>query len=290
MRVLVTGARGRLGSAIVASLPHEIIAPTQEELDLGDTKRIPEVLDQLRPDAVINAAAYTDVDRAETEREAAMQINGNAPQAIAAWSARRNVPVIHISTDFVFSGSGTLPWGEGSETRPVNYYGVTKLLGERGVRESGAEHLIVRTSWLFGRRGKSFLRSILTAAAQGGEIKVVSDQIGSPTFVEDLAEGITEIMKQRERKGSFTSGVVHLANRGWVSRAGFASAAITEAAKLGVLSSPVRVVEVTTSSLASTAERPLNSRLDCTKAATDFGIVLPGWGDALRRSLQGFSL
>ena len=290
MRVLVTGARGRLGSEIVASLPYEIVAPTREELNLNDTKRIPEVLDRLRPDAVINAAAYTDVDRAETEREAAMQINGNAPQAIAAWSARRNVPVIHISTDFVFSGSGALPWGEGSETGPVNYYGVTKLRGERGVRESGAEHLIVRTSWLFGRRGKSFLRSILAAAAQGGEIKVVSDQIGSPTFVEDLAEGITEIMKQRERGGSFASGVVHLANRGWISRAGFASAAIMEAAQLGLLSSPVRVVEVTTSSLASTAERPLNSRLDCTKAAIDFGVALPGWDDALRRSLQGFSL
>ena len=290
MRVLVTGARGRLGSEIVASLPYEIVAPTREELNLNDTKRIPEVLDRLRPDAVINAAAYTDVDRAEAEREAAMQINGNAPQAIATWSARRNVPVIHISTDFVFSGSGTLPWGEGSETGPVNYYGVTKLRGERGVRETGAEHLIVRSSWLFGRRGKSFLRSILAAAAQGGEIKVVSDQIGSPTFVEDLAEGITEIMKQRERGGSFASGVVHLANRGWISRAGFASAAIMEAAQLGLLSSPVRVVEVTTSSLASTAERPLNSRLDCTKAAIDFGVALPGWDDALRRSLQGFSL
>jgi len=290
MRVLVTGARGRLGSEIVASLPYEIIAPTQEELNLNDTKRIAEVLDRIRPDAVINAAAYTDVDRAETEREVAMQINGNAPQAIAEWSASRSVPVIHISTDFVFSGSGTLPWGEGSDTEPVNYYGVTKLRGERGVRESGAEHVIVRTSWLFGRHGKSFLRSILAAAAQGGEIKVVSDQVGSPTFVEDLAQGITEIMKQRERGGSFASGVVHLANRGWVSRAEFASAAITEAVQIGLLPRPVRVVEVITSSLASTADRPLNSRLDCTKAATDFGVTLPGWDDALRRSLQGFSL
>jgi dTDP-4-dehydrorhamnose reductase len=274
----------------VASLPYEVVAPTREELDLNDAKRISEVLDRLRPDAVINAAAYTDVDRAEIDREAAMRINGDAPQAIAEWSASRSVPIIHISTDFVFSGDGTLPWGEGSDTEPVNYYGVTKLRGERGVRESAAEHVIVRTSWLFGRHGKSFLRSILAAAAQGVEIKVVSDQIGSPTFVEDLAQGIIEIMKQRERRGIFSPGVLHLANRGWVSRAEFASAAITEAAQIGLLSRPVRVVEVITSSLASAAERPLNSRLDCTKATTDFGITLPGWEDALRRSLRGFSL
>jgi len=290
MRVLVTGATGRLGSAIVASLPYEVVAPTREELDLNDTKHISEVIDRLRPDVVINAAAYTDVDRAETDREAAMRINGDAPQAIAAWSATRGVPVIHISTDFVFSGSGTQPWSERSETAPINYYGVTKLRGERAVREAGAEHLIIRTSWLFGRYGKSFLRSILAVAAHGGDVKVVSDQIGSPTFVEDLAQGIAGIMKQREQGSAFASGILHLTNSEWVSRAGFASAAITEAVQMGLLSRPARVVEVATSSLASTAQRPLNSRLDCTKAATEFGITLPGWEDALRRSLRGFSL
>lgn len=290
MRVLVTGASGRLGSAIVASLPYEVIAPSRQELDLNDAKNIPETLDRLLPDAVINAAAYTDVDRAETERDAAMRINSDAPQALAAWSASRNVPIIHISTDFVFSGSGTLPWSERAEPEPINHYGVTKLRGENGVREAGGEHLVIRTSWLFGRHGKSFLRSILAAAAQGSEIKVVSDQIGSPTFVEDLAQGITEIMKHREQRGALTSGVLHLTNLGWVSRAGFAAAAIAEAARVGVLSSPTHVVEVSTSSLASPAERPLNSRLDCTKAASEFGVTLPSWDDALGRSLQGFSL
>jgi dTDP-4-dehydrorhamnose reductase len=239
---------------------------------------------------VINAAAYTDVDRAETERDAAMRINSDAPQALAEWSASRNVPIIHISTDFVFSGSGTLPWSERAEPEPINHYGVTKLRGENGVREAGGEHLVIRTSWLFGRHGKSFLRSILAAAAQGSEIKVVSDQIGSPTFVEDLAQGITEIMKHREQRGTLASGVLHLTNLGWVSRAGFAAAAIAEAARVGVLSSLTHVVEVSTSSLASAAERPLNSRLDCTKAASEFGVTLPSWDDALGRSLQGFSL
>jgi dTDP-4-dehydrorhamnose reductase len=274
----------------VASLPYEAIAPSRQELDLNDAKHIPEVLDRLLPDAVINAAAYTDVDRAETERDAAMRINSDAPQALAAWSASRNVPIIHISTDFVFSGSGTLPWSERAEPEPINHYGVTKLRGENGVREAGGEHLVIRTSWLFGRHGKSFLRSILAAAAQGSEIKVVSDQIGSPTFVEDLAQGITEIMKHREQRGTLASGVLHLTNLGWVSRAGFAAAAIAEAARVGVLSSLTHVVEVSTSSLASAAERPLNSRLDCTKAASEFGVTLPSWDDALGRSLQGFSL
>jgi dTDP-4-dehydrorhamnose reductase len=290
MRVLVTGASGRLGSAIVASLPHEVVAPTRDELDLQDTKRIPEALERMRPDAVINAAAYTDVDGAETNQEIAMRINGDAPHAIAAWSASNNVPIIQISTDFVFSGDGVLPWIEGSETEPVNYYGVTKLRGERGVRESGAEHLIVRTSWLYGRHGKNFLRSILTAATQGGAVRVVSNQIGSPTFVEDLAKGITEIISQRERAGAMPSGALHLTNHGWVSRAEFASAAIAEAVRIGLVSSPVRVVGVTTSSYATAAKRPLNSRLDCTKATLEFGINLPSWDDALRRTLQGFSL
>jgi len=290
MRVVVTGATGRLGSAIVASLPYEVVAPTREELDLRDIQHIPEVLDQLHPDMVVNAAAYTDVDRAEKDRESAMLINGDAPQAIAAWAASRSVPLVHISTDFVFSGRGTAPWSEGDEPAPVNYYGVTKLRGERGVREAGAEHLIIRTSWLFGRHGKSFLRSILVAAAQGDEVTVVSDQIGSPTFVEDLAIGITKIMKRRETVGAVSSGILHLTNHGWVSRSEFAAAAITEATRICLLTRPARVVEVATSSLVSVAERPLNSRLNGTKAASEFGVSLPSWSDALRRSLQEFSL
>ena len=290
VKVAVIGARGRLGSAIVDALPYEVLTPGRDLLDLHATDRIGSALDALGPDLVINAAAYTDVDRAEEERDAAMRINADAPREIGAWAARNQVPLVHFSTDFVFSGRGEHPWSESSEAAPLNHYGMTKLEGERRVQEAGGAHLIVRTSWLFGRRGGSFVRSVLREGARGNDVTVVVDQIGSPTYVDDLAGGLVEIMSRSDALRSITSGVLHLANSGWVSRAALAAAAIHEATQLGILQREVAVVETRTENLASAARRPLNSRLDCIKAEVEYGVRLPGWEDALRRCLGEFVL
>jgi dTDP-4-dehydrorhamnose reductase len=290
MNVLVIGASGRLGSTIAQVLPYDVQSPTREQLDLLDTQGIAAALDQFRPDVVINAAAYTDVDKAESEREIARRINSDAPHAIGVWAARNKVPVVHFSTDFVFSGAGDRAWSEVSETGPINHYGVTKLEGERRLQEAAGPHLIIRTSWLFGRRGGSFLRSVLRAASKGGKINVVADQVGSPTFTEDLADGLVAIMRRSEGLSTFASGVLHLANAGWVSRANFAERAISGASQSGLLKAPASVVETLTASLPSAAQRPLNSRLGCTKAALEYGVGLPSWEDALSRCLRGFAL
>ena len=290
MKVLVIGASGRLGSTIAQVLPYDVQSPTREELNLSDTQGIAAALDLLEPDVVINAAAYTDVDMAESEREIARRINSDAPHAIGVWAARNKVPVVHFSTDFVFSGSGDRAWGEVAETGPINHYGVTKLEGERRLQEAAGPHLIIRTAWLFGRHGGSFLKSVLRTASKGGAINVVADQIGSPTFTEDLADGLVAIMRRSEGLSTFASGVLHLANVGWVSRADFAERAISGACQSGLLTAPVSVVEISTANLPSVAQRPLNSRLDCTKVALEYGVVLPRWEDALGRCLQGFTL
>ena len=290
MNVLVIGASGRLGSTIAQVLPYDVQSPTREQLDLLDTQGIAAALDQFRPDVVINAAAYTDVDKAESEREIARRINSDAPHAIGVWAARNKVPVVHFSTDFVFSGAGDCAWSEVSETGPINYYGVTKLEGERRLQEAAGPHLIIRTSWLFGRRGGSFLRSVLRTASKGGKIRVVADQIGSPTFTEDLADGLVATMRRSEGLSTFASGVLHLTNSGWVSRADFAKRAISGASQSGLLTAPVSVAEIPTANLPSVAQRPLNSRLDCTKVALEYGVVLPRWEDALGHCLQGFTL
>ena len=289
MNVLVIGASGRLGSMMAQVLPYDVQSPTREQLDLLDTQGIAAALDQFKPDVVINAAAYTDVDKAESEREIARRINSDAPHAIGVWAARNKVPVVHFSTDFVFSGAGDRAWSEVSETGPINHYGVTKLEGERRLQEAAGPHLIIRTSWLFGRSGGSFLRSVFRAASKSGEIRVVADQIGSPTFTEDLADGLVAIMRRSEGLSTFTSGVLHLANAGWVSRANFAERAISGASQSGLLKAPVSVTETLTASLPSAAQRPLNSRLDCTKATLEYGVELPGWEDALSRCLRGFT-
>lgn len=290
MRVLVAGASGRLGSAIVQALPYTVLAPAREQLDLFKTQDIQESLDRLSPDAVINAAAYTDVDKAESERDVARRINSDAPNEIGLWGARNKVPVVHFSTDFVFSGDGELAWSEDAEPEPVNYYGATKLEGERRLQEAAGSHLIIRTAWLFGRQGGSFVRNVLRAARNGGEIAVVADQVGSPTFVEDLANGVASIMSRSKDFRTLTPGVLHLANTGWVSRADFAERVISEASHAGLVTVPTHVKGTLTASLASAAQRPLNSRLDCSKAAREYGVVLPTWEDALMRCMRGFTL
>lgn len=288
MTLLILGGSGRLGSELVRMLGRDVKAPSSADLDLSRLDQISRSLDSIAPRMIINAAAYTNVDAAEKDRERAMILNAEVPRVLAEWSALRRIPMFHVSTDYVFPGEGAAPWSERSETRPINFYGVTKQQGERAVQGAEGDHLIIRTAWLFGRRGDSFLRRILQSASGSNKIEVVSDQIGSPTFTEDLAHAIVGLIRFRSDRGAIPTNILHLANSGWARRDEFASAAVAVASEFRLLRENPTIVGVGSNEVHTPAQRPLDSRLDCTAAREMMGISLPTWNAALRRCLEGY--
>ncbi|HEC32113.1 MAG TPA: dTDP-4-dehydrorhamnose reductase, partial [Deltaproteobacteria bacterium] len=197
MKVLVFGNTGMLGKDLISTLDtksYDVVGIDRKTLDFRDLYRIPVVLRDISPDVVINSAAYTNVDLAEKEKEIATKINRDAPGEIAKVCGEMKIPLLHISTDYVFSGNTNRPYVETDETSPVNFYGWTKLEGELAIKSVLQEHLIIRTSWLYGKHGKNFVKTILKLAREKEELKVVSDQFGNPTWTRDLSEAIAKIV------------------------------------------------------------------------------------------------
>ena len=292
MRVLVTGAAGRVGRALFSRLQGQatLVAGDRAALDLARPHAIPDVLDRLAPEIIINAAAYTVVDKAEDEPDLAMRVNAQAPGAIARWAAARAVPLVHFSTDYVFDGSGAKPWREDDPPRPLSAYGASKLAGENEIRAAGGCSLIVRSSWIYAAQGENFLRTIMRLAQERKELRVVADQIGAPTSATLIAGAVADILRagpeDLRRRFAQADGVVHLAARGETSRHDFASA-IVEGLKLRGL--PLVVEQVTPIGAAeypTRARRPLNSRPDLARLQDVFGITPPHWELALAAELD----
>ena len=196
MRILVTGANGQVGSALLSSLGAlgSVVPVTRADLDLSFAASIEPTLNRLNPDLLINPAAYTAVDRAEDEPDLAHLINAEAPGIMARWAAARGVPFVHFSTDYVFDGSGERPWCERDSARPLSVYGASKFAGEEFVRAANGPHLIVRTSWVYAAEGRNFLRTIARLAAERDELRIVSDQIGAPTSARTIADSIAQML------------------------------------------------------------------------------------------------
>ncbi|MBX9823564.1 MAG: dTDP-4-dehydrorhamnose reductase [Xanthobacteraceae bacterium] len=292
MRILLSGTSGQVGGALAVLLTEfgEVVAASRVMLDLADVASIPEKLDAIAPQVIVNPAAYTAVDRAEDEPELAFRINGEAPGAMARWAAAHKVPVVHFSTDYVFSGSGERPWREDDATGPLSIYGTSKLQGEQAVRAAGGPHLIVRSSWVYHRTGTNFLRTIARLAAERDELRIVADQIGAPTSATLIGATLTELV--RKFGGDFSAltaasgGTVHLAASGEASWHDFASAII---AGLKARGRPVRaacIVPITTSEYPAKATRPLNSRLDLSRLTSLLGHPMPPWRTALETELD----
>ena len=285
MRILLTGATGQVGWELARTLSvlGEIAAPARAAFDLAQPDRLADAIDAIAPDLVVNPAAYTAVDRAETDRDAAFLINRDAPAAIARACARRGIGLVHFSTDYVHPGTGTAPWREDDEVGPVNVYGESKLAGEEAVRASGCTALIFRTSWVYGARGQNFLLTMLRIAGDSGKsgkpLTIVADQHGAPTTARLIATTVLAVLaRSRDAGGNrlCASGTYNLAAGGTTTWHGFA----TEIFRLreALTGRPMPALLATDSAAFKTAaRRPLNSRLALGKLEQTFDLALPDW-------------
>ncbi|MHB8256534.1 MAG: dTDP-4-dehydrorhamnose reductase [Acidiferrobacterales bacterium] len=286
MKVALFGRNGQLGSSLLAILGDsmEVRAYGRNEVDLADGTRLRETLLRQEPRIIINAAAYTAVDRAESDADTARRVNGEAPAVMARVAGEIGALLIHYSTDYVFDGTAHEPYTEDSPTAPLGVYGKTKLAGEEAIRAAAGAYLIVRTCWLYSNHGRNFLKTMLRLADERDELRVVNDQIGSPTYARLVAEASVQMLSAMSDGQGFRterSGVYHMACQGSVSWHGFAQRIID----LSGRAARVRVTPISTAQYPTPARRPAYSVLSCDKLERGFGIRLPEWGAALRQCL-----
>lgn len=286
MRILITGVTGQVGSALQHSLrPRGTLQLCDRTaLDLSRPAEIEQRLDHLRPDVIVNSAAYTAVDRAEDERDLAFTVNGKSPGIMARWAAAHQAALIHISTDYVFDGSGSSPWREDDPTGPLNVYGASKLAGERAVEREGGSYLIVRTSWVYAAIGVNFLRTMARLAAERDTLSVVSDQIGAPTSAAFIADTIAHLLDSRDFNRAGPR--LHVAAGGHTSWHGFAVAIVDGLRRRGATVKTRTVTAIESKDYPTKAARPRNSRLDLSRLSSAFGVTPKPWAALLDRELD----
>jgi len=287
-RVLLLGAGGQLGIQLAKILDAEtdLTAFTRAQLDFTNPDALRAAIREARPEIVINAAAYTAVDKAEQEREIAHVVNAVAPGVLADELAHTNGWLIHYSTDYVFDGSGTKPWVETDKTGPLSVYGQTKLDGELAIAASGCRHVVLRTSWVYAAEGRNFLHTMLRLGRERERLSIVDDQIGAPTSAEAISEATRKVVTQLAGigTGAGVSGLYHLTCSGATSWYGFAREIFAEFASK---QRPPELVPIPTEAYPTPARRPYNSRLDCGRIAREFGVIMPSWEDALLEVASG---
>jgi dTDP-4-dehydrorhamnose reductase len=293
-RILLTGKNGQIAWELQRTLCSlgQVIAVDRQQMDLASKDAIRDQMRTIRPQIVVNAAAYTSVDEAESEPAQVMAINAVAPGIVAEEARRLGAFVVHYSTDYVFDGVMKEPYSERDLANPLNVYGQSKLAGEQAIQSAGIPHFIFRTSWVYSARGRNFLRTILRLAREQTKLQVVNDQVGSPTWARALAEITTGVLAQavtaRGVKMDYLhekSGLYHVTAAGTVSWFGFAQAILARAG--AIIDGKMPVLEpVPTSAYPRPARRPANSRLDNSKFAAAFGLIPPGWDAMLTLCLQ----
>jgi len=283
-RILLTGLGGQLGCELNATLAPlgEITAVDRLALDLTRPEQIRQVIRDIKPALIINAAAYTAVDRAEDEPDIAAAVNAIAPGIMAECAQSLGATLIHFSTDYVFDGTAAQPYLPDAPTSPINTYGKTKLEGERAIVASGAAHIIIRTSWVYAMTGRNFVLAILNKAKRGEPLRVVNDQHGSPTWAHDLAMGAAAIAAHALTNKACPQGVYHLTGSGITTWYDFACAIVEHAD----LDRKPDITPVPSTAFPTRAKRPAYSGLDGTSTQRDFGVTLPDWRQSLKRALQ----
>ncbi len=295
MRVLIAGWHGQVARALIEAAPSraeiKALAAGRPALDVRDPRSIARAFNDLSPTIVVNTAAYTAVDKAETDGEAAFALNRDGAGFFAEAAARRNVPIIHLSTHYVFDGTKATPYDEDDTPSPATVYGRSKLDGERAVAAANPQHVIIRTGWVFGPVGRNFATRILDAAAGGAPLGVVSDQHGNPTYAPHLAAAILDVAR-KITAGELSSpawGVYHAAGTGAASWCGFAGELIASAARHGRPGVPLE--PIASASCPTPAPRPMNAELSCARFERTFALRLPAWqqgvADCVARLMAG---
>jgi dTDP-4-dehydrorhamnose reductase len=287
MRILITGGEGQLGTELIAqSRAHgiEVLAPTLAQMDLTDPAQVDAFWGPFQPQALINAAAYTAVDRAETEPELAFAVNAAAPAYLAGRCRREGIPLIHISTDYVFDGRKGSPYLEEDPLSPLGVYGRSKAEGESAVRGALDRHLIIRTSWLYSAHGANFVKTVMRLAAERDELRIVDDQFGSPTSAEDLAGALLTIASRTGAGKDFPWGTYHYCGNGVTSWCGLARRVLETLVAQGRMSS-FRLTPITTALYPTPARRPAYSALDCGRIEAAFGINRPPWQTGVEKAV-----
>ena len=290
MRILLLGATGQVGWELARTLPGlgRLITSARDAsgdltLDVGDPEQLQATLDSTAADVVVNATAYTAVDRAETEQQQALRLNRDVPAQIGSWAAQHGALVIHYSTDYVFDGGKQTPYLESDPTAPLSVYGRSKLAGDQALLASGCDHIIFRVSWVYGLRGSNFLLTMRRLMQQRDALNIVDDQFGAPTWCRTIAQTTTDVLKSLPRDVTERRplcGLYHLSPHGHTSWFGFASR-IRDA--LGLT---CELVPIPSHEYPTPARRPMNSRMDPSKLERTFGLCLPTWEDELARCLQ----
>lgn len=295
MRVLLTGANGQVGWELRRSLGSigDVLAMDRLACDLSRPHDLPDIIRDAKPTIIVNAAAYTAVDKAEKEEKLATLVNGTAAGVMAEEARRLGALLIHYSTDYVFDGTKDSPYTENDRPNPINAYGRSKLAGERAIGQSAADYLILRTSWVFAARGHNFLRTILRLARERNELSIVTDQIGAPTWAGHLADATTLIVQracQEQANAAFSSEILHVTASGATSWCGFAETILDQAMGQGLLRNRPKVRPIASSDYPLPAARPKNSRFAGDRLRKRFGITLAEWQQGLALCLHNKAL
>lgn len=291
--ILVTGVNGQVGFELSQSLAPlgRLILLNRNDLDLSDASAILEVLNQFKPDVIVNPAAYTAVDKAESDQDTTFAINAIAPKIMAEWAVQNNALLVHYSTDYVFDGNGVDAYLETDETNPQSVYGASKLQGEQAILASNAKHIILRTSWVYGAHGNNFIKTILRLAQQRDALSVVGDQAGTPTGAKLLADVTATILNKYFAVDTHAQaellGLYHLTAKGVTTWYDYAVYFLNEAVAQGVALTVFvdALQKIPSSSYPTPAKRPTNSQLNCGKIERTFGLTLPDWRQGVKEVL-----
>nr|WP_288498737.1 dTDP-4-dehydrorhamnose reductase [uncultured Pseudomonas sp.] len=286
MRILLLGQHGQVSRELQLLLEsrHELIVLGREQLDLADTDNLREAVRRLQPELIINTAAHTAVDAAESEPEAAFAINAVAPGVLAEEAAALDAPLIHYSTDYVFDGSKASAYIEEDAPNPLGVYGRSKLAGEQAITAVGGKHLILRTSWVYSLHGRNFLLTMQRLLQEREQLSVVADQVGAPTWAGSIAAATVQLIERWQKQQTATWGIYHFSARGETSWFGFAEAIAAQLQAQGKTIAQLK--PIATTEYPTPARRPLNSRLDCSRLERDWGVRLPDWHDGLLECLN----